>query len=68
MMTRKDFKLIARTISKITFLDSHERELILSDFCYELSKTNPHFDRVKFLEACKSTQKYPNFQELVHAK
>ena len=54
-MTRKDFELIARVISKLHPAENHiSLELMdLSEaFANALAITNPLFNRKKFLKAC----------------
>jgi len=57
-MTRKDFELIAnvlrigRTRTDGTPVELSLLAAIAEDFAAELPRTNPNFDRVRFLKAC----------------
>lgn len=51
-MTRRDFELIARVFAAQAPHDDSARRLIeaLAD---ELATTNPRFDRIRFVRACR---------------
>lgn len=50
MMTRKDFRLAAETISKIT---NKEQKLLAASLWIEtFTKSNPRFKKDLFLKAC----------------
>ena len=58
-MTKKDYELIASTINDelTAFNDlhvhsSHQVKLLVNGIAIALGKSNPKFDRAKFLEAC----------------
>lgn len=51
MMSRKDFRLIAETISKIE--DKIERKAMAEYNAKLCEKSNPRFNRAKFFEVCK---------------
>jgi hypothetical protein len=51
-MTRKDFQLIARTISEELPPGSEAQRLSALAFADVLQHTNPNFDRARFLVAC----------------
>lgn len=60
-MTAKDFELIARTLNQVE-VDEGDGDFtrgyacavhdLAHDFASELAKTNPRFDRERFLKAC----------------
>tara|TARA_R100000234_G_scaffold23021_1_gene13032 strand:- start:2771 stop:3187 length:417 start_codon:yes stop_codon:yes gene_type:complete len=50
-LTKQHFQLIADTI-KATNLAHEDRVELAEEFQRELKKTNPQFDKEKFLEAC----------------
>ena len=50
-MTRKHFKLIAETISKIS--DEKERKELAEFNAAICAKANPRFDRAGFFAACR---------------
>jgi hypothetical protein len=57
-MTRKDFELIAETIKTLPEFGTDpiteaQRETIAARFAVALDTTNTHFDRVRFIEACR---------------
>lgn len=54
MMTRAHFKLIADTIASLDFPeeDGPEIEICANEFARVLARTNPQFDRAKFLKVC----------------
>ena len=54
-MTKKDFELIARVVLSATGSDRQivHRQDLAEWFAAELEKTNPRFDRERFLEACE---------------
>ena len=49
-MTRKHFILIAKAIHSITDLET--RAKFAREMAAECAKTNPRFDRARFLTAC----------------
>jgi hypothetical protein len=49
-MTRKHFRMIAEIISKIE--NPEERKAMAEKNAIACKKSNPRFDRTKFLEAC----------------
>lgn len=56
-MTKKDFELIARSISEFNRfpgfdLDGAEKIMLAKIFANNLATTNPLFDRQRFLKAC----------------
>ncbi len=56
-MSRKDFKLIAETISKLSEganggFSHSDKSVIANTFADALKTTNSKFNRTKFLEAC----------------
>jgi len=57
-MTRKDYQLIASTIkNQFSYYEEMSPEYkalneLAERFSYDLSKDNPRFDFVRFLEAC----------------
>jgi len=54
-MTRKDFQLIADTLSDLALKCPDHRyafTLAATAFSRSLAKTNPRFDHGRFLEAC----------------
>ena len=56
-MTRRDFELIARVLRETTNgpdMPEPLREHIARTFANELAGTNPRFDRVRFLRACRA--------------
>jgi len=50
-MTKKDFKLIAEIISSLDLSENLKHHVAL-EFASWLPKTNPKFNRSKFMEAC----------------
>ena len=50
-MTKKDFDLIAQTIGE-TWCDGEAQKLISENLATALQKTNPLFDRERFLVVC----------------
>lgn len=50
-MTKKDFELIARIVAEIP--DAGYRADTAIHFADALTKTNPRFNRSRFLSACK---------------
>ena len=50
MMTRKDFVLVAQTISHIKNVDKRKEMAELNATAF--ARSNPRFDRSKFLAAC----------------
>ena len=52
-MTRKHFQLIADRITAAReYLDPEQADRLACDFAEELARTNPNFDRDRFLTAC----------------
>jgi hypothetical protein len=51
-MTRRDFEVIAATISQLYLGDEALRAHIAGVFADNLYMTNPRFDRERFLKAC----------------
>lgn len=51
-MTRKDFELIARAVRAVATTPSELMRLSTA-FAEVLTLTNPRFDRVRFLKACR---------------
>ena len=49
-MTRRDFVLIAHTISQ---LPAHMRPVVSAMFAQALAETNPNFDPGRFIAACE---------------
>lgn len=52
-MTRKDFQLIADTIAE-TATTKAQLLAFATAFADQLAKTNPRFDRQRFISACHS--------------
>ena len=50
MTTKKDFIQAAKTISEIE--NSEKRKEIAENYCTTFAKSNPRFDKAKFLKAC----------------
>lgn len=61
-MTKKDYELIAKAISRVTAMPAPYRyggqysALALADV---LGKDNPRFDKERFLKACGYTERRP---------
>lgn len=49
-MTRKDYKLIAETITKLG-LSKHEQQRVALEFSQALVGTNPNYNAAKFFRA-----------------
>lgn len=56
-MTKKDFDLLAETVRTHQWRDDYERFLFASHLASKLEKTNPRFDRDRFIRACGITTK-----------
>lgn len=54
MMVRKDFKAVAETIRlcKLNFPDDVGYHILASDLTIYFKKSNPSFDKEKFMKAC----------------
>ena len=50
-MSRKDFELIAATIRQLP-VDVYGPEQVAAAFADALKRTNPRFDRARFILAC----------------
>ena len=58
-MTKKDFILIANTISELrnfTDLGPGDIDVIAARFALALRAANPRFDRDRFIKACRTTE------------
>jgi len=52
-MTRKDYVMIAQTISNMDeCIDSYSLRVLAEAFAIELKEDNARFDRARFLTAC----------------
>lgn len=51
-MSRKDYVLIAETIRELRGFDEPMRCYIAAAFAASLHRTNPRFDRERFIQAC----------------
>lgn len=51
-MTRKHFTAIAATVKNMLISDE-DRFQVATDLADTLAEFNPHFDRDRFIEACK---------------
>ena len=49
-MTRKDFQLVADILKM--HVTSHTAQAMALDFAQAFQKTNPRFDKKRFLDAC----------------
>ena len=50
-MTRKDYELIAETISEAQLPDESYRYTLAKEFAWALAHTNPKFNRARFIRA-----------------
>jgi len=55
---RRHYELIARTIRELNFGGVLDKQEIAREFANALQGTNPHFDRAKFIEACRPQTTY----------
>ena len=62
-MTRKDFQLIADVVKNID--DADTRAEVALHFGVKLRSTNPRFNLIRFVEACKAPK--PNLMSLTDA-